>query len=343
MTSTTPTASDDDISWMTRAVDGAATARLRTSPNPWVGCVVVTVDGQVFEGATEPPGQRHAERVALDAAHDAGVSTVGATVYTTLEPCSHHGRTPPCADAIVGAGVARGVCGVVDPDPAVAGRGLDRLRAAGIEIATDVLAEVVAAQLKPYLHHRRTGRPFVVVKTASTLDGRTTAADGSSMWITGDAARTEVHRLRAESDAILVGSATVRADDPSLTVRHVGGTDPQRVVLGTAPAGARVHPCLEWTGSLTALLDHLGSEGVLQLLVEGGARVSASFHRERLVDRYVVHLAPAFMGGDDGRPVLSGFGAPSIADLWRGRIVSTRLLGDDLEVVVEPSTEEDTP
>jgi diaminohydroxyphosphoribosylaminopyrimidine deaminase/5-amino-6-(5-phosphoribosylamino)uracil reductase len=347
----TPTASDTgehdtrehDTAMMARAVAVAATARLRTSPNPWVGCVVVCTDGQVFEGATEPPGSRHAERVALDAAAEAGASTVGATVYTTLEPCSHHGRTPPCSDALIAAGVTRVVTAVVDPDPQVGGSGVAALRTAGIEVVVGVGAAEVTEQLRPYLHHRTTGRPFVVAKTASTLDGRTTAADGSSMWITGDVARTEVHRLRAESDAIVVGSATVRVDDPSLTVRHVEGPDPRRVVLGSAPAGAKVHPCLEWQGDLPDLLDHLGADGVLQLLVEGGARVTSSFHREGLIDRYVVHLAPAFMGGDDGRPVLSGLGAPTIGDLWRGHVVSTRMLGPDLEVVVERTPRGEDP
>ena len=335
----------EDERLMARAVAVAWTARLRTSPNPWVGAVVVCADGQVFEGATEPPGQRHAERVALDAARAAGADTRGATVYSTLEPCSHHGRTGPCTGALIEAGVGRVVCAVLDPDPQVAGTGVDRLRAAGIDVTVGVMAEEVTAQLRPYLHHRITGRPFVVLKLASTLDGRTAAADGTSMWITGDAARTEVHRLRAESDAIVVGAATVRADDPSLTVRHVDGPDPRRVVLGSAPVGAQVHPCLEWDGDLPGLLDHLGAEGVLQLMVEGGARVAASFHHAGLVDRYVVHLAPALMGGDDGRPVLSGLGAHTIDGLWRGRIVSTRLLGDDIEIVVEPRPvpREDTP
>jgi diaminohydroxyphosphoribosylaminopyrimidine deaminase / 5-amino-6-(5-phosphoribosylamino)uracil reductase len=325
--------SDDQL--MARAVAVAATARLHASPNPWVGCVIVCTDGQVFEGATEAPGDRHAERVALDAAVQAGGNTVGATVYTTLEPCSHYGRTPPCAQALVDAGVARVVSALGDPDPLVAGQGFSMLRAAGIGVQEGVQSHLVAEQLAPYLHHRRTGRPYVVVKLAATLDGRIAAADGSSQWITGLEARTAAHQLRAESDAIAVGAGTVRADDPVLTVRLVEGPNPRRIVLGSIPDEANVHPCLQWHGPLDELLDQLGREGVLQLMIEGGARVAASFHREGLVQRYVLYLAPMLMGGSDGTPLLSGRGAATIRDAWRGKIVSVRQLGEDLEVVLQ--------
>ena len=327
----------NDEQAMQMAVEVAATARLRTSPNPWVGCVVVCTDGQIFSGATEPAGQRHAERVAIDTAVAAGADLRGATAYTTLEPCSHHGRTPPCTDALIAAGVSRVVTAIVDPDAKVAGNGLAALRAAGIACEVGLGADAVQAQLAPYLHHRRTGRPFVVLKLAATLDGRTAAADGSSQWVTGVEARTAAHRLRAESDAIVVGAGTVRADNPSLTTRLVDGPSPRRVVLGRAPADAAVHPCLEWSGSIDALLDHLGGEGVLQLMVEGGAAVAASFHRGGFVNRYVLHLAPALMGGDDGLALLTGQGAATIADIWRGHIASVRLVGSDLEVVLEPN------
>jgi diaminohydroxyphosphoribosylaminopyrimidine deaminase/5-amino-6-(5-phosphoribosylamino)uracil reductase len=314
---------------MARAIALADGVRTRTSPNPWVGCVLRTPDGAVHEGATAPPGGPHAEVAALAGA---GVAAAGATVWSTLEPCSHHGRTGPCADALVEAGVARVVIGILDPDHRVAGRGVERLRRAGVTVDVGVGADAVAAQLAPYLVHRRTGRPLVVVKLAASLDGRTAAPDGTSQWITGDAARADAHRLRAESDAVLVGAGTVRADDPSLTVRHVEGTDPLRVVLGRAPEGARVLPALELDGDLGDVLDALGGKGVLQLLVEGGATVAGAFHRAGLVDRYVVYLAPALFGGDDARGLFAGPGAATMAEVWRGRITGVRHLGDDLRI-----------
>lgn len=314
---------------MARAVELAASVRTETSPNPWVGCVVVAPDGSWFGGATEPPGGRHAERVALDAA---GEQARGAAVYVTLEPCAHHGRTPPCADALIAAGVARVVVAVEDPDPNVAGQGIARLRAAGIDVEVGASAGEVEEQLAPYLKHRRTGRPWVVLKLAASLDGRTAAPDGSSRWITSAEARADAHRLRAESDAVLVGAGTVRADDPELTVRLVEGRDPLRVVLGTAPPGAKVHPCLELSGDLGAVLDELGRRGVLQLMVEGGATVAGAFHRAGLVDRYVLYLAPVLFGGDDARALFSGPGAATMDAVWRGEIVSVRTVGPDLRV-----------
>ena len=311
---------------MERALELAASVRASTSPNPWVGAVI---DPGGFEGATQPPGGPHAEIVALEAA---GASARGATMVVTLEPCAHHGRTPPCVDAIVDAGIARVVVGIEDPDPNVSGNGIARLRAAGVEVEVGILADQVRAQLAPYLKHRTTGRPWLVLKLAASVDGRTAAPDGSSQWITGEEARTDAHRLRAESDAVIVGAGTVRADDPSLTVRKVEGRDPLRVVLGKAPPDARVRPALEVDGELEEVLEELGRRGVLQAVVEGGPTVAGAFHRAGLVDRYVVYLAPALFGGDDGRPLFTGPGAPTIADVWRGRITHVERLGDDLKL-----------
>jgi diaminohydroxyphosphoribosylaminopyrimidine deaminase / 5-amino-6-(5-phosphoribosylamino)uracil reductase len=336
MPDTAPDTPDTVPDLMRLALAAAAGARLVAPPNPWVGCVIETVDGRRFIGATEAPGLRHAEIVALEAAAAAGADVRGATVATTLEPCSHHGRTAPCTSALIEAGVARVVASLVDPDERVAGSGVRILREAGIEVVVGVGADEAAAQLCAYLHHRRTGRPYVVLKLAATLDGRTAAPDGTSQWITGPEARARVHRLRAESGAVVVGAGTVRADDPSLTVRHVDGPDPRRVVLGHAAPDAKVQPCTEWTGGLPELLEQLGSEDVLQVLVEGGAKVAASFHRERLVDRYIIHLAPALMGGDDGMSMLSGLGAPTIEQLWRGRVAALTQLGPDIEVELIP-------
>ncbi len=231
----------------------------------------------------------------------------------------------------------RVVVAILDPDPRVQGRGIERLRAAGIEVTTGVAAEVVRDQLAPYLTHRTTGRPHVVLKLAATLDGRTAAPDRSSRWITGDAARADAHRLRAESDAVLVGAGTVRTDDPALTVRHVAGRDPLRVVLGEAPPGARVHPCVELDGDLGDVLDDLGARDVLQVLVEGGATVAGAFHRAGLVDRYVIYLAPALFGGDDAPGLFSGAGAATMSDVWRGRITRVTPLGDDIRVDLQPA------
>jgi diaminohydroxyphosphoribosylaminopyrimidine deaminase / 5-amino-6-(5-phosphoribosylamino)uracil reductase len=324
-----------DAERMAHALAVGRTARTVARPNPWVGAVLVSAAGAILaSGATEAVGERHAEVVVLDAA---GASAAGATLYVTLEPCAHTGRTPPCSDRVVASGVRRVVVGVEDPDPRVAGRGLAQLREAGIEVTVGCLADEVAADLAPYLHHRRTGRPWVVLKWAATLDGRTAAPDGSSRWITADAAREDVQHLRADADAILVGAGTVRRDDPRLTVRLAGHErQPLRVVLGTAPAGARVHPCLEYTAPLRDVLADLGSRGVLVLLVEGGATVARDVVAQGLCDRVVAYVAPALLGGDDGVPVLHGAGAPSIEGARRGRFVSVATVGEDLRVEWEP-------
>ena len=325
---------------MDLALGAARSCRLVTSPNPWVGCVIDTGDGQ-FLGATSPPGANHAEINALMAA---GQRAEGADLYTTLEPCAHRGRTGPCTDAIVAAGVARVVVAIEDPDPAVSGRGIAALREAGIAVEVGVRAADAAALLAPYLKHRRTGLPWVVLKLAASLDGRIAAPDASSRWITGTQARIDAHRLRAESDAVLVGAGTVRADDPSLTVRDwqppSGVTpragQPQRIVLGTAPPDARVHPALEMDGPLEQVLRELGERGVVQLLVEGGAATAAAFHQAGLVDHYAVYLAPALFGGDDGQPMFTGPGATTVSDLWRGEITGICRLGPDLRVDLRP-------
>jgi diaminohydroxyphosphoribosylaminopyrimidine deaminase/5-amino-6-(5-phosphoribosylamino)uracil reductase len=325
---------------MRQAIVAASTVRRRVSPRPWVGAVVVPADDPRhpgFVGATEGRDGPHAEVVALRAA---GERAPRGTLYTSLEPCSHHGRTGPCADAIIAAGIGRVVVGLTDPDPNVSGTGIQRLRDAGVAVDVGVCAGEVAEQLRPYLVHRTTGRPYVVLKLAATLDGRTAAPDGSSRWITGDAARRDAHRLRADSDAILVGAGTVRVDDPALTVRLPAGeaddVEPLRIVLGDAPSDAAVQPALAVRGELSQILDDLGRRDVIQLLVEGGPTVAHDFHVSGLVDRYVLYLAPALLGGDDAHPVFSGKGARTIADIWRGRLVDVQRLGDDVRLDLEP-------
>ena len=322
----------DDSTTMQRAIANGAAVRAWTAPNPWVGAVVTALDGTMFDGATSPPGGPHAEVVALAAAGD---RAVGATLTVTLEPCAHHGRTPPCTDAIVAAGIRRVVVGIEDPDPRMMGRGIAALVAAGLDVSVGQRSAEVESQLEPYLVHRRTGRPFVILKLAATVDGRIAAADGTSRWITGPDARSDVHRLRAESNAVLVGAGTVRSDDPALTVRHVDGRDPLRVVLGRAPSEARVRPCLELSGDLGEVLDELGQRGVIQVLVEGGATVAHHFHHAGLVNRYVVYLAPALAAGSDAMAMFHGPATRSIDSIWRGRFRSVTGLGTDLRIELD--------
>jgi len=332
---------------MTAAVEAATSARLLAPPNPWVGACLVATDGQQFTGFTQRPGGRHAEPHVLAVARkEAGPDVAhSATLYVTLEPCSHYGRTPPCCDAIIEAGVSRVVVGVLDPDPNVAGSGIAALRDAGIKVDVGVEAAAVEQQLAPYLHHRRTGRPYVVLKLAATVDGQTAAPDGTSQWITGEAARADAHRIRAESDAIVVGAGTVRADNPRLTARNIVAADgtpprsPLRVVLGRAPETAAVHPCQEMTGDLPAIVDELGKQGIVQVMVEGGATVAASFHQAGLVDRYVVYLAPAFMGGSDGLGLFHGPGVTTLSEMERLSFAAMKQLGSDvrLDLVRLPS------
>ena len=322
---------------MRRAMHMAETARLHARPNPWVGAVLVCTNGAVHEGATQPPGKAHAEIVALQSAVAAGDSTVGATIYTTLEPCSHTGRTGPCTEAIIAAGISHVVSAIADPDTKVAGTGFTALRTAGIEVTEGVCADDVAQQLAPYLHHRRTGRPFVMLKMATTLDARTSIPNGPR-WLTGDIARTRVHQLRAESDAIVVGAGTVLTDDPELTVRHVDGPSPRRIVLShnEIDPTAKINPCIVWSDDLELLLDSLGNEGVLQLMVEGGPRVATSFHNHGLINQYVFHIAPIVSGSTEAPGVFIG---DAQQDLSHCAVVSTTALGDDVEIVLQPLTE----
>jgi len=224
---------DPDEGWMARAVALAEGGRGTASPNPMVGAVLVRDGRVVGEGFHRAAGLAHAEALALAAA---GELAAGATCYVTLEPCAHHGRTPPCADALVAAGVARVVAAVADPDPRVGGAGLDRLRAAGVRVDVGAGAEAAAEQNAAYLTHRRLGRPRVTLKAAASLDGKVAAPDGTSQWITGPAARADAHRLRAEADAVCVGAGTALADDPRLTVRLPGwsGRQPLRVLVDAA-------------------------------------------------------------------------------------------------------------
>ncbi len=317
---------------MRHAMHMADTARLHARPNPWVGAVLICASGEMFEGATQAPGGAHAEIVAINNASQAGVSTVGATLYCTLEPCNHTGRTGPCTEAIIAAGITTVVVGIEDPDTNVSGAGLSRLSDAGIDVTIGVLEHDIREQLAPYIHHRLTGRPYVLLKMASTLDARTSRS-GDERWITGAAARTRVHQLRAQSDAIVVGAGTVLADDPELTVRHIDGPSPKRVVLSRSthiPDSARIHPCTVWAHDIESLLDELGAQGVLQLMVEGGPSVATAFHQRGLVDEYVFHVAP-IASGDSSAPGV--FSADAEFSFERLAFVSTAQYDDDIEIV----------
>ena len=320
---------------MARAIHLASQADYGTSPNPMVGAVVVDSAGSpAGEGYHVRAGEPHAEVVALRAAGDRARA---GTIYVTLEPCAHHGRTPPCVDAVVGAGLRRVVVAMLDPDRQVAGRGVALLRAAGIEVEVGTL-EAEARRLNAfYVKHRTTGRPFVSVKFAAGLDGRIATRTGDSKWITGEEARAHAHRLRHQHDAILVGVGTVLQDDPELTARFPGARQPVKVVLdggGRTPRDARVRqgaPCVLDDGrDLTGLLDRLGQMGLLSVLVEGGAAVHGSFFDQGLVDRVYAYLSPTIIGGAEAPAAVGGRGPESIAQALRLADVEVTRLGIDV-------------
>ncbi|NNN01303.1 MAG: bifunctional diaminohydroxyphosphoribosylaminopyrimidine deaminase/5-amino-6-(5-phosphoribosylamino)uracil reductase RibD [Acidimicrobiaceae bacterium] len=323
-----------DAELMTMAIAAGEKARLHAPPNPWVGALVVSDQGVVIsEGRTQAPGESHAE---VEALRRAGPAARGATLVVTLEPCSHVGRTGPCSQAIIEAGVAKVVVGTLDPDIRVNGRGIEILREAGIEVQLGVEEEAVRDQLAAYLWQRTTGRPYVVAKVASTLDGIVAMSDGTSQWITSEAARRDAHVLRAQSQAIVVGAGTVRSDDPSLTAR-LGDivVEPLRVVLGRAPLVARVRPCLELSGGLEDVIAALAERGVLQILVEGGPTTTSSFFAAGLVNHVAWYVAPAFGGARHSKGALCELETSTMSELRRGRVVDVRRIGEDVRVDVE--------
>jgi diaminohydroxyphosphoribosylaminopyrimidine deaminase/5-amino-6-(5-phosphoribosylamino)uracil reductase len=309
-------------------------ARLHAPPNPWVGAVVINDRGVIVgEGHTQAPGESHAE---IEALRRAGDQARGATLVVTLEPCCHVGRTGPCVEAIVKAGITKVIVGTLDADSRVSGQGVELLKASGVDVEVGIEEEQVRTQLAPYLWHRITGRPYVVLKIASTLDGIVSMADGTSQWITGEEARRDAHVLRAQSQAILVGAGTVRSDDPALTARLDDIIiEPLRVVLGEVPQGARVRPCLERSGDIGLILDELGEHDVLQLLVEGGPTTASEFLEHGLVNHVVWYQAPAFAGSVGTVGALKSMSTPTIAALRRGRVIDVRRIGEDIRVDVE--------
>src|SRR5882757_35338 len=329
---------------MHRALARAETVRGRTSPNPAVGAVILGPDGEVAgEGATQPVGGPHAEIMAL---RDAGDRARGATAVVTLEPCAHTGRTGPCTAALIEAGVARVVYAVDDPNPPAAG-GADRLREAGVDVLAGLReAEAAAAALRPWLHALRTGRPFVTWKLASTLDGRVAAADQSARWITSAQARADSHAFRAIVDAIVVGSGTVLADDPHLTVRdaedELAEHQPLRVVLDRRH---RVHQNAQVLDSAaeTLLLDTavprfalkaLHDRGVRHVLLEGGPTLAGAFVEARCVDEVIAYVAPKLLGA--GPAALGDAGIATIADAITLEVDAVTRVGGAVKIVARP-------
>lgn len=316
---------------MSTAISEGEKARIVSPPNPWVGAIVETQAGN-FAGHTQAPGESHAE---MDALIKAGRNAAGSTMYVTLEPCAHQGRTPPCAEKIVEAGIKRVVIGIVDPDQRVRGRGIEYLQKKGVEVIVGVCADQIKTQLAPYLKQRSTGIPWVVLKLAVTLDGRIAASDGSSNWITGEIARDRVQQIRLASQAVVVGANTIRVDDSSLRARIPDAQrQPIRVVLGSIPEGAKVQPAEEFHGPGSDLVRSLGQRGVLQVLIEGGSQVAKEFLDLDLVDQFVFHIAPAVHGGSDGISAFAGKGALSVEQLTRLSTKSVTQLGGDTEIIL---------
>jgi diaminohydroxyphosphoribosylaminopyrimidine deaminase/5-amino-6-(5-phosphoribosylamino)uracil reductase len=356
--------SADDHEFMARALRLAEKGLFTTTPNPRVGCVIVKDGAIVGEGWHERAGEPHAE---INALRQAGERARGATVYVTLEPCSHHGRTPPCAEALIRAGVGRVVAAMEDPNPLVAGAGLARLQQAGVEVDRGLL-EGEARELNiGFVFRMRSGRPFVRLKVAASLDGKTALNNGVSKWITGEAARRDAHRLRARSCAVMTGIGTVLADDPELNVRHVKTPrQPLRIVVDSrlqVPPSARILagggvliatassdgdrigrlrdagaevltlPGADGRINLGRLLEELGRRGLNEITVEAGRTLNGALVREGLADELVIYLAPLLLG-DRARGM---FDLPELTDMGGRRELSIhalRKVGGDLRFTV---------
>jgi len=357
-----------DEKYMRTALQLAARAAGRTSPNPMVGAVVVKGGRVIASGWHQKAGEPHAEAIAL---RKAGKAAKGATLYVTLEPCSHTSkRTPPCSPLVIASGVKRVVVAMIDPNPRVSGGGIRAIRKAGIEVTTGVLEAEARRLNEAFIKQVTTGMPFVTMKIAQTLDGKIATSTGESKWITGEAARREGHRLRDIHDAILVGVATVLADDPSLTTRIPGGRDPLRVIvdsnLRTPPnakiirqrssaktciatlersttnkklealldAGAEVLLAKGREGriDLRSLLRVLGSFGITSVLIEGGAEVHASALKAGIVDKVILFIAPTLMTGKDSYSSIGGVSPSKLARAVKLRDLTVSTIGPDLMI-----------
>jgi diaminohydroxyphosphoribosylaminopyrimidine deaminase/5-amino-6-(5-phosphoribosylamino)uracil reductase len=351
--------------FMGRAIALARRGEGRTTPNPPVGAVLVKDGAVVGEGYHPAAGEPHAEIIALRAA---GSRARGADLYVTLEPCCHHGRTGPCTEALAAAGIRKVFYGTVDPNPRVAGQGLDRLRAAGIEVVPGPLTDACRRLIAPFAKHVTSGRPYVILKAAMTLDGQLATSSGESQWITGAASRQLVHRLRDRVDGVLTGAGTVLADNPRLTVRLVeGGRNPARIVVDSSlrtPAAALVYApqaagrrilvtaadassrrraafirqgveiiSVARQGEhldLAAAMAALGGSGLQSLLVEGGGLLNRALLHAGLVDRLMLFVAPLLLGGCDGKPLFAGAGIARLADALRLDEMQVSRIGNDV-------------
>ncbi|MEM1374974.1 MAG: bifunctional diaminohydroxyphosphoribosylaminopyrimidine deaminase/5-amino-6-(5-phosphoribosylamino)uracil reductase RibD [Pseudomonadota bacterium] len=358
---------DRDRRFMALALALGARGQGNTAPNPAVGCVVVRKGRIVGRGWTQPSGRPHAEVMALEQAQEAAR---GADVYVTLEPCAHHGKTPPCAEALIAAGVSRVVIAVGDPDPRVAGKGEAMLRTAGITVEAGILEDEARAAHAGFLTRLSEGRPALTLKLATSFDGRIATATGESQWITGPEARRAVHGLRARHDAVLVGAGTARADDPMLTVRDLGMTkQPVRIVVsrrldlpltGKLAASARDVPLwlchgddadadllAAWSGlgarllpvalsgrqiDVSAMMQALGSAGLGTVFCEGGGALAASLLGAGLVDRLVGYTAGIALGAE-GQPAIGALGLDRLTEAKRFTLVRSRSIGPDIEHV----------
>lgn len=360
---------EQDLHWMSLALNLSEKARVHAPPNPWVGCVIVKNNQLIGQGHTQPPGSNHAEICALQ---EAGTEAYGATLYVTLEPCSHHGRTPPCVDAILKASLKRVVIGIKDPDKHVSGKGIEILKMHGIEVTVGVLNEVISKSLAPYLHHRLTNSAYCVCKAAVSIDGRTAAADGSSQWISCPEAREDAHLLRAQSQAILIGSGTAMIDSPRLTVRLPAlnlKKQPLRVILdshGTLPpTGPLFDVSLAHTWILTtentpedkqkrwkaagvevfllpgtvlgsgvdlkSVLQFLGAKGILQVLVEGGGTLIGNLLDESLIDLLYLYIGPLALGAK-AKPLFGKWDAGTLSNAPKWKLEEYKTFGQTMRV-----------
>ncbi|MBM7645351.1 diaminohydroxyphosphoribosylaminopyrimidine deaminase/5-amino-6-(5-phosphoribosylamino)uracil reductase [Scopulibacillus daqui] len=354
-----------DKDYMSLALNLVKMTSGQTSPNPAVGAVVVNQGKIVGIGAHLKAGEEHAEVHALNMAGD---RAAGGTIYVTLEPCSHYGKTPPCADMIIERGISRAVIATSDPNPQVAGNGIQKLKNAGIEVVVGVMEKEARKYNQDFFHYMKTNRPFVTLKMAVSLDGKMATASGESQWITGPEARKDGHCLRHQHDAILVGIGTVLADNPSLTARlgRVQGAHPVRVILDSqlrtplaanivndrlAPTwiltlegqkGNQKAEALKSRGidiyyfedlSISNILTFLGKKAIKSLLVEGGAAVQDAFLQSRLIDQLVAYIAPKVIGGKDALTAFGGKGISKLADALSLTFEETTKIGDDIKIV----------